>query len=182
MSGTVSSVTTRPYGVKLVCRTWEQPRSSYSVSKRGAELPVRLAPASKRGPKTVLSDTELLELIRADLKASPFQGEGHRKVWARLRVRDGVRVGRRRVLKLMRENNLLSPYRGRRGTPVSTKGRSSPRRLTSCGAPTALRSLPWRKAGVGSSSPWSTGTPSAWAGMSVNWGPDLRPWSLFPKV
>lgn len=114
MSGTVSSVTTRPYGVKLVCRTWEQPRSSYSVSKRGAELPVRLAPASKRGPKTVLSDTELLELIRVDLTASPFQGEGHRKVWARLRVRDGVKVGRRRVLRLMREHNLLSPYRGRR--------------------------------------------------------------------
>ncbi len=122
MSGTVSSVTTRPYGVKLVCRTWEQPRSSYSVSKRGAELPVRLAPASKRGPKTVLSDTELLELIRADLKASPFQGEGHRKVWARLRVRDGVKVGRRRVLKLMRENNLLSPYRGRRGNPRLHQG------------------------------------------------------------
>ena len=34
MSGTVSSVTTRPYGVKLVCRTWEQPRSSYYVAAR----------------------------------------------------------------------------------------------------------------------------------------------------
>jgi putative transposase len=123
MSGTVSSGATRPYGVKLVCRTWEQPRSSYYVSKRGAELPVRLAPTGKRGPKTVLSDTELLELIRADLKASPFQGEGHRKVWARLRVRDGVKVGRRRVLRLMREHNLLSPYRGRRGTPRLHEGR-----------------------------------------------------------
>ena len=38
-------------------------------------------------------------------------------MWARLRVRDGVKVGRRRVLRLMRENNLLSPYRGRRGNP-----------------------------------------------------------------
>ena len=26
---TTSSATARPYGVKLVCRTWEQPRSSY---------------------------------------------------------------------------------------------------------------------------------------------------------
>src|SRR5665648_142557 len=123
MSGTASSVTTRPYGVKLVCRTWEQPRSSYYISRRDAELPVCLAPAGKRGPKTVLSDTELLELIRADLTASPFQGEGHRKVWARLRVRDGVKVGRRRVLRLMREHNLLSPYRGRRGTPRLHEGK-----------------------------------------------------------
>ena len=58
MSCTASSVTTRLYGVKLVCRTWEQPRSSYYISRRDAELPVCLAPAGKRGPKTVLSDTE----------------------------------------------------------------------------------------------------------------------------
>ena len=83
---------------------------------------MQLAQPGKRGPKTALSDAELLELIRADLTASPFQGEGHRKVWARLRVRDGVKVGRRRVLRLMRENNLLSPYRGRRGNPRLHEG------------------------------------------------------------
>ena len=80
------------------------------------------APAGKRGPKTAISDAALLELIRADLNTPPFQGEGHRKVWARLRVRDGVKVGRRRVLRLMRENNLLSPYRGRRGSPRLHEG------------------------------------------------------------
>lgn len=36
-------------------------------------------------------------------------------LWARLRVRYGVKVGRRRVLRLMKENHLLSPSRGRRG-------------------------------------------------------------------
>jgi putative transposase len=51
------------------------------------------------------------------------RGEGHRKVWARLRVRDGVKVGRRRVLRLMREHSLLSPYRGRRGTPRLHEGK-----------------------------------------------------------
>ena len=92
--------------------------SSFLYASRGGSGPQpRLAPPGKRGPKTGLSDAELLELSRADLAASPFQGEGHRKVWARLRVRDGVKVGRRRVLRLMRENNLLSPYRGRRGNP-----------------------------------------------------------------
>ena len=122
MSGTASGATDRPYGVKLVCHTWQQPRSSYYADRQVAGLPVKLTQVGKRGPKTTLSDTELLELIRADLTASPFQGEGHRKVWARLRVRDGVKVGRRRVLKLMRENNLLSPYRGRRGNPRLHQG------------------------------------------------------------
>ncbi len=115
MSGTASCATDRPYGVKLVCHTWEQPRPSYYAHRQVSGLPVTLTQPGKRGPKTTLSDGELLELIRADLQTSPFQGEGHRKVWARLRVRDGVKVGRRRVLRLMRENNLLSPYRGRRG-------------------------------------------------------------------
>ncbi len=122
MSCTASAATARPYGVKLVCRTWEQPRSSYYASLTGSGPPPRLAPPGKRGPKTGLSDAELLELIRADLAASPFQGEGHRKVWARLRVRDGVKVGRRRVLRLMRESNLLSPFRGRRGNPRLHEG------------------------------------------------------------
>lgn len=41
----------------------------------------------KPGPKTELSDAELLSLIREALAPSPFTGEDHRKVWARLRFR-----------------------------------------------------------------------------------------------
>jgi transposase InsO family protein len=122
MSCTASGVTARPYGVKLVCRTWEQPRSSYYAHRQVAALPVKVGPPGKRGPKTVLSDAQVLELIRRDLNTSPFQGEGHRKVWARLRVRDGVKIGRRRVLRLMRESNLLSPYRRRPGHPHLHQG------------------------------------------------------------
>ena len=118
MSGTTSGATARPYGVKLVCRTWEQPRSSYYASRGGPGAYLHLAPPGKRGPKTVLADAELLELIQADLNASPFQGEGP----AGRRVRDAVKVGRRRVLRLMRENHLLSPYRGRRGHPNLHQG------------------------------------------------------------
>jgi putative transposase len=44
----------------------------------------------------------------------PFHGEGHRKVWARLR-HSGTRTSLRRVLRLMRENDLLAP--GRAGSP-----------------------------------------------------------------
>ena len=53
----------------------------------------------------------MLSAIRADLDRSPWIGEGHRKVWARLRVLDHIRVARKRVLRLMRENGLLSPHR-----------------------------------------------------------------------
>jgi transposase InsO family protein len=57
-----------------------------------------------------MPDAELLEAIRAVLAASPFHGEGHRKVWARLR-HAGTRTSRRRVLRLMRERGLLAPSR-----------------------------------------------------------------------
>ena len=64
----------------------------------------------KRGPKTKLSDEELVEEIRQVLKESDFLGEGHRKVRARLRAK-GIGVGKNRVLRLMRENGLLAPVR-----------------------------------------------------------------------
>jgi transposase InsO family protein len=57
-----------------------------------------------------MPDAGLLEAIRATLTGSPFHGEGHRKVWARLR-HAGVRTSKRRVLRLMRENDLLAPSR-----------------------------------------------------------------------
>ena len=63
-----------------------------------------------------MSDATLLEAIQADLDRSPFQGEGHRKVHARLRILDGIRVARTRVLRVLRAHKLLSPHRGRQGT------------------------------------------------------------------
>jgi transposase InsO family protein len=70
--------------------------------------------ARRRGPKPKISDKDLLAAILADLEASPFEGEGYRKVWARLRMQQGIRVSRTRVRVLMRDNNLLSPHRARR--------------------------------------------------------------------
>ena len=57
-----------------------------------------------------MPDGHLVEAIRRILDDSPFHGEGHRKVWARLR-HTGTRTSRRRVLRLMRENALLAPSR-----------------------------------------------------------------------
>ena len=57
-----------------------------------------------------MSDEALTSAIRAVIATSPFHGEGHRKVWARLR-HGGIRTSRRRVLRLMRAHDLLAPAR-----------------------------------------------------------------------
>ena len=69
-----------------------------------------------------MCDEELHALIVDDLDRSPFTGEGHRMVWARLRV-SGVRVSRRRVLRLMREHGLMSPRRVRQGEGLAHDGK-----------------------------------------------------------
>ncbi|WP_419160971.1 transposase [Candidatus Palauibacter sp.] len=87
------------------------PRSSVYALR---SAPGGAAQPGKRGPKTEWSDEELVVEIRTVLSESPFVGEGHRKVRARLAAK-GIRAGKNRVLRLMRENGLLAPVR--RGHP-----------------------------------------------------------------
>jgi transposase InsO family protein len=70
--------------------------------------------SEKRGPKTTLPDAALVSEMRAVLAACPFHSEGHRKVHFRLRAQ-GIRVGRKRVLRLMGAHHLLVPSRPRHG-------------------------------------------------------------------
>jgi len=117
MSCETSAGAGRPYGLERVCRVLEFPRSTiYAQEKRQTATGVPLHPA-RRGPKPKRSDADLLATLRADLVASPFTGEGHRKVWARLRILRDIRVARARVRRLMRENALRSPHRRLQGTP-----------------------------------------------------------------
>jgi putative transposase len=67
-------------------------------------------PPGKRGPRTAYTDEELTQHIRVVLAESPFFGEGHRKAWAQLRFK-GIRTSKARVLRLMREADLLAPTR-----------------------------------------------------------------------
>ncbi len=110
MSRTLSPVSGRPYGLAAVCRAWQVARSGVYRHR----TPASSTPPRRPGPVGAMADTNLLEAIRHVLAATPFHGEGHRKVWARLRVA-GVRTSKRRVLRLMRENHLLAPTRV--GTP-----------------------------------------------------------------
>jgi putative transposase len=113
MADAISPAAGRRYGVARVCRAWEVARSTFYATRRPeAEAATAVVPA-RRGPKPAISDAALLAAIRADLARSPWTGEGHRKVWARLRALDGLRVSRKRVLRLMRQHALLSPHRTR---------------------------------------------------------------------
>uniref|UniRef100_UPI0018C99083 IS3 family transposase n=1 Tax=Thioalkalivibrio sp. ALgr3 TaxID=1239292 RepID=UPI0018C99083 len=61
-----------------------------------------------------LDDEPLHREIRAVIEGSEFSGEGHRKVWAKLRQLQGIYTSRKRLLRVMREHELLAPYRARR--------------------------------------------------------------------
>ena len=112
MSRTVSLSAKRTYGLAQVCRVWRLSRATVFRQLRAAEQPE--APRCRPGPNGPMSDDALADRIRALLAASPFHGEGYRKVWARLRV-SGVRTSPRRVLRVMREHALLAHQRP--GTP-----------------------------------------------------------------
>jgi putative transposase len=113
LSRAVSPSAQRAYGVALVISTLGVPRSSFYDWRKRSQPNADVRPAAKRGPKTSHSDAELTTLIREVLAASPFVGEGHRKVWARLR-HAGVRTSKARVLRLMREAGLLATPTARR--------------------------------------------------------------------
>ena len=108
MSRVISPVTGKPYGLAAVCRVWQLARSG--VYRHLSAPAAAAAVAQRRGPLGAMSDEALTTAIQGVLAASPFHGEGHRKVWARLRYA-GTRTSLRRVLRLMRQSNLLAPMR-----------------------------------------------------------------------
>jgi putative transposase len=105
MSRQVSPSTDRVYGVERVTGLWGVSRATVYRHRRPDGV------ARKRpGPLGPMSDGALVAAIRRLPTDSPFHGEGHRKLWARLRFA-GVRTSRRRVLRLTREHGLLAHQR-----------------------------------------------------------------------
>jgi len=96
----------KTYGIQRVCRAWRLARATVQRHKALADGAPRIP--AKRGPKTCLSDDEILAEIRAVLASTLFVGEGHRKVRARLRQERGIRTSMRRVLRIMREHGILA--------------------------------------------------------------------------
>lgn len=106
----VSPSAGRRYPTSMVCEVFDVARSSVYAAARPKDPPPTAA--GRPGPKGTVSDEQLLRAIREVLSETPFHGEGHRKVWARLRHgRHQIAVGRKRVLRLMRRHGLLAPVR-----------------------------------------------------------------------
>jgi putative transposase len=109
MSRVVSPSTHRPYGLLQVAQVWRVSRATvYRQHRHDASRP-----RQRPGPTGPLPDAALVEAIRSLLAASPFHGEGYRKLWARLRFA-GIRTSKRRVLRLTREHGLQAPQRAGR--------------------------------------------------------------------
>jgi transposase InsO family protein len=113
MSRAVSPSSKKPYGVARVVALWNLARSSFYAARHREQHP---RPARKRGPK-VYSDAELVAAIRQLLEEAVFSGEGYRKIWARLRHKE-IRTSKDRVLRLLGENQLLSPARQPEALPA----------------------------------------------------------------
>lgn len=113
MSKAYSISTHRRFGLSRVCLVWGVSRATVyrhrAAANDGAAANMG-RPPKRRGPQGACSDAELLGHIEAVIAASPFSGEGYRKVWARLRIM-GVLTAARRVRRVMKENNLLAPQR-----------------------------------------------------------------------
>jgi transposase InsO family protein len=107
MSRRTSPSTNRPYGIARVVREWALARSTVYARRARQAQPA----TGRRGRTPALDDAALLAAIRTVIAESPFHGEGHRKIWARLRTLNGVRTSMRRVLRVMRAAELLAPAR-----------------------------------------------------------------------
>ena len=125
MSRRVSPSTDQVYGLQRVTRIWRVSRATVYRHRHQPEALERRRP----GPLGAMADEELVRAIRRLLTASPFHGEGYRKLWARLRFH-GIRTSRRRVLRLR-----ISAQAGRVARAPTTAP-SPPSGSISCGAPT----------------------------------------------
>lgn len=109
MIGTISPSVQRRYPLATVCRVWGLSRATL-YRQRSTHMANEAHPLGRRGPRGVHSDADLLAAIREVIAASPFTGEGYRKVWARLRFK-GLRTAARRVRRIMKAQGLLAPHR-----------------------------------------------------------------------
>jgi transposase InsO family protein len=108
----VAASVEKSVGLARICRVVGKNRSTYTArAARAARRPQGGATApTKVGRPSPISDVELLAAIRKVLAAAIFVGEGHRKIHARLR-KEGVKVSKDRVRRVMRTHELLAPVR-----------------------------------------------------------------------
>jgi len=69
----------------------------------------------KRGPKTNISDTEILDKLKEIFENALFSGEGYIKLNARLKHKN-VKIGKNRLYRIMKKENLLTHKYGNKGS------------------------------------------------------------------
>ncbi|MFM0376039.1 hypothetical protein PQQ72_03345 [Paraburkholderia strydomiana] len=84
----------KPFGLQRVCQVLGFLRSTIYAVRARASTNMTPMIQRRRGPRPKMPDPDLLKAIRDDLAASPFSGEGHCKVLARLRVVHDIRAER----------------------------------------------------------------------------------------
>ncbi len=97
----------RTYGKARVCSAWGVSRSTYYARQK------QVVNRKRPGRPPLIPDNRLVEEIKGILRHAEslgFNGEGYRKVWARLRFK-GIRTSKERVRKLMQKHGLQAPHR-----------------------------------------------------------------------
>jgi putative transposase len=107
MKTQVSAITGRCYPVRLILKIAELSSSAwYDTRER-----LKAGNKQKRGPKTILSDNEVLNQITELLKEPLFSGEGYIKIHSRLK-RNNIKVGKNRIYRIMQSHDLLNSKKG----------------------------------------------------------------------
>jgi hypothetical protein len=75
MSQKTSPATGEIYRLNRVCESWGMPGSTLYAKRRKVSLEGSGDKSDKRGPKVIVSDSDIVENIKADIKAYPFKRE-----------------------------------------------------------------------------------------------------------
>jgi putative transposase len=105
------SITGQLFPMYLILKTAELSSSAW-YDKRPR---VKSDDKRKRGPKTLLSDNDVLNEINELLKNPVFYGEGYIKLHSRLK-RKNINVGKNRIYRIMSAHNLLNSIGGNPGS------------------------------------------------------------------
>jgi len=111
METQLSSTKSKPYPMQMILKVAALSSSAwYDTRPR-----IKTEDKRKRGPKTLLSDNEILSQIKELLKEPLFYGEGYIKLHKRLK-RKGIKVGKNRVYRIMQIHGLLNTQKGSPGS------------------------------------------------------------------
>ena len=186
MSRALSPSFARCYGLARVARVRKISRASvYRSLKQMPPTTMTCRP----GPVGACSDAELADHIRRQIDASRLHGEGHRKLWARLRFA-GARASPRRVRRMMRETGLLAPHRVGRTAAKPHDGTITTDKVNEMWGTDMTQTITIREGRAktaawqsglpffaASSSPWNTPTRKSLAFMHRGRPIASRPWS-----